>query len=79
MKIKTVLGKNIKHIFSAYTPRVGRTEEEKQEFWERLSDEVTKVPHLEGAFLRGDLARHVGADRSGLEDVIRGFEFGEIN
>ena len=79
MKIKIVLGKNIMHIFSAYAPQVGRTEEEKQEFWERLSDEMTEVPHSEGVLLGGDLNGHVGTDRSGFEDVMGGFGFGERN
>ena len=79
MKIKIVLGGSVMHIFSAYAPQVGRTEEEKQEFWERLSDEVTEVPHSEGVLLGGDLNGHVGTDRSGFEDVMGGFGFGERN
>ena len=79
MKIKIVLGGSVMHIFSAYAPQVGRTEEEKQEFWERLSDEVTEVPHLEGVLLGGDLNGHVGTDRSGFEDVMGEFGFGERN
>ena len=34
MKIKIVLGGNKVHVFSAYAPQIGRTEKEKQEFWE---------------------------------------------
>ena len=59
--------------------KVGRPEEKKLEFWERLSDEVTEVPHSEGILLGGDLNGHVGTDRSGFEDVMGGFRIVERN
>ena len=40
---------------------------------------MTEVPHSEGVLLGGDLNGHVGTDRSGFEDVMGGFGFGERN
>ena len=72
MKIKIVLGKNMMHIFTTNVPQVGRQEEEKQEFWEGLSDETTEVQHSEGVLLAGDLNGRVGTDRSGFSRCFRG-------
>ena len=79
MKIKMVLGKKVVHVFSTYAPQAGRPEEEKQEFWENLTDEVTEVPLSEGVLLGGDLNGHVGSERSGFEDVLGPFGIGERN
>ena len=40
MKVKMVIGKTLYHIFSVYAPQVGRSEDEKAEFWEGLDYKV---------------------------------------
>lgn len=70
IKVEMVLGKVVYHIFSVYAPQVGRTAQEKQEFWERLEDEVAKVPDTEGLIVGGDMNGHVGSTREGYEDII---------
>ena len=67
------------HIFSTCAIQAGRTGEEKQKFWKRILDEVTEVLHSKGVLLGGDLNGQVDTDRSGFEDVMGGFEFGERN
>ena len=48
MKVKMVIEKTVYHIFSVYAPQVGRSEDEKAEFWEHLEDKVVGVPRSEG-------------------------------
>ena len=43
MKLKIVIGKVIYQVFLVYAPQVGRSDEEKSEFWENLKDEVAGI------------------------------------
>ena len=54
MKVKMVIGKTVYNIFSVYAPQVGRSEDEKTEFWEGLEDKVVGVPRSEGLIVAGD-------------------------
>ena len=77
--VKMVIGKTVYHIFSVYAPQVGRSEDEKAEFWKGLEDKVVGVPRLEGLFVAGDLNGHIGSNRDRYEDVMGHFGFGGQN
>ena len=57
-------------VMSVYAPQVGRTEKEKEEFWEILDDYIGKVSEDQLLVIGGDLNGHVGRDRSGFEEVM---------
>ena len=79
MMVKMVIGKTLYHIFSVYAPQVGRSEDEKVEFWEGLEDKVVGVPRSEELIVAGDLNSHIGSNRDGYEDVMGHFSFGGQN
>ena len=79
MNIRMILGKGIVNIFSVYAPQSGRSEEEKQEFWEKISNAVSGVPLTEGLIIGGDLNGHIGTDRTGFEDIRGIYGIGERN
>ena len=70
MKIKMVLGKMLVQIYSVYAPQVGRPQEEKDDFWGKLDDELENIPRADGLILAGDLNGHVGVEDGGYEDVM---------
>ena len=53
MKVKIVIGKVIYQFFSVYAPHVGRSDEEKREFWEKLEDGVAGISGEEGVIVGG--------------------------
>ena len=58
------------HIFSVDAPQVGRSEEEKMKFCERLPDKVVGFPISEGVIVCGDVNGHIGSSRFGYEYVM---------
>ena len=79
MKVKMVLGKTVFHIFSVYTPQVGRSENEKMQFCERFKNKVVGVPISEGVIVGGDVNGHMRSSRDGYDDVMGHFCFGSRN
>lgn len=79
MKIKIVLGGVVYHVFSAYAPQVGRTLQEKEEFWENFEDLIIQIPDRDGIIIGGDLNGHIGTDRNDYEDVMGYFGYGNRN
>ena len=79
MKVKMVCGKEIISFFSTYAPQQGRTDEEKEEFREKLTNEIADVPESEVVIVAGDLNGHVGRERQGFEDVLGEFGIGQRN
>ena len=77
--VKVVVGKVIAVFISAYAPQVGRSEEEKDEFWSSLTECVMKISESELVFIGGDLNGHVGEKSEGFVEVHGGFGFGERN
>ena len=73
MKVKMVLGRTVFHISSVYALQVGRSEEEKMEFWERFQDMVVGVPISEGVIVGGDVIGHIGSSRVRYDDVMGSF------
>ena len=79
MKAKLVLGNTIYHVLSVYAPQVGRTDAEKEDFWEKLEDLICVIPERDNIIVAGDLNGHIGQSRSGYEDVMGAYGFGDIN
>ena len=67
MSIKLCEGKTTLTVISAYAPQVGCEEDEKDQFWRELEEELNEVPREERVLIGGDLNGHVGQDRSGVE------------
>ena len=53
MKVNIVIGKVIYQVFSVHAPQVGRSDEEKSEFWEKLEYEVAGISGEEGVIMGG--------------------------
>ncbi|XP_065315504.1 uncharacterized protein LOC135924376 [Gordionus sp. m RMFG-2023] len=70
MVIKMIFGRKLYNIISAYVPQVGRSEEEKDIFWDSLLGVTSRLANEEGIILAGDLNVHVGAS----SEVISGEE-----
>ena len=79
MKMKIVLDGEVLNVMSAYAPQVGCTDEEKDEFWRQLDEEVITVPEEEALMIGGDLNGHVGRDNQSLERIHGGWAVGDRN
>ena len=79
MKVKIILGESISHIFSVYAPQSGRTAQEKADFYEKLEDEIGRVPVTDHLIVGGDMNGHIGMDRAGYEEVLGRYGFGDRN
>jgi len=79
IQIRLILGKVIFTFLSIYAPQVGRTEAEKQHFYDQLQVSVNRIPASEVLFPLGDRNGHVGAESSGYEDAHGGRGFGIRN
>ena len=55
MKIKMVIGRKVAQVFSIYAGQIGRPAQEKEEFWEKLEDEIVGIPQSEGLIVGGDV------------------------
>ena len=77
--IRLLLGREVVNILSVYAPQVGREREEKEKFWERLSEVVGEIPGEEKIVLAGDLNGHIGERAEGYEKVHGGFGYGARN
>uniref|UniRef100_A0A0N4X6J3 Transposase n=1 Tax=Haemonchus placei TaxID=6290 RepID=A0A0N4X6J3_HAEPC len=63
MKIVVVIRRQRYHLFSAYAPQTGCSEQTKDTFWNLLDEKTAEAP-LQGAIdVGGDLNGHVGALR----------------
>ena len=79
MKIRMVVGKTIWNILSLYAPQVGRTPQEKAEFWERFEDELGQIPVSEVILVGGDVNGHIGDENIGYEEVMGSYGYGTRN
>ena len=79
MVMKIVLGKEVFNVISAYAPQVGRSNLEKEEFYERLMNTMRKLPLNQKVFIGGDLNGHIGIVRSGFEEVLGIHGYGTQN
>ncbi len=60
-------------------PQVGYEEEEKEEFWEEMGQEIGAMPSGERVLVGADLDGHIGRDRDGVARVHGGWGVGEKN
>ncbi|ESO06047.1 hypothetical protein HELRODRAFT_160169 [Helobdella robusta] len=74
-----VFGKVIVRVISGYAPQQSRKEEEKDRFYDDVSDEIGQAGLNEFVVLLGDLNGHVGADADGYEGVHGGWGYGIRN
>ena len=65
MYVKLVIGKQIVNIVSAYTPQVGLSAEEKNDFWDSFIIMLSGIPKEESIFIGSDMNVHVGRDADG--------------
>ena len=75
MKVNIVIGDVVWEVVSCYCPQVGRSLNEKEEFYELMDRVVTSDNVLVG----GDFKGHVGSDMGGFGEVHGGFGIGQIN
>jgi hypothetical protein len=77
--VKIGIGSRIWNIVSAYAPQAGRSEQEKDTFWDMMYSECLKIPEKEVLMIGGDLNGHVGASKEGYQEIHGGFGFGNRN
>ncbi|ESO05771.1 hypothetical protein HELRODRAFT_191380 [Helobdella robusta] len=73
-----VFGKVIVRVISGYAPQQSRKEEEKDRFYDDVSDEIGQAG-LDEFVVLGNLNGHVGADADGYEGVHGGWRYGIRN
>ncbi|KAI0986366.1 hypothetical protein GJ496_004914 [Pomphorhynchus laevis] len=66
-------------IISAYDPQQGCSDEEKDDFWQRLSDATQSVKEDEIVFVGGDLNGHVGSEHPSFQRNHGGLGIGTLN
>jgi hypothetical protein len=66
-------------VISGYAPQQGWMEEEKDQFYDDVSEEIGQSASDEFVMLLGDLNGHVGANAEGYEGVHGGFGYGVWN
>lgn len=79
MVLRLAIGKSLVNIVSVYAPQVGRTREEKEEFYIQLGNVLKDIGENELLIVCGDLNGHVGAEADGFEGVHGGKGFGVRN
>ena len=58
--------KEVYSCLSVYAPQQGRSDEEKREFLEKLSDNIHDAPQEDLLMVGGDITCHIGSTRDGL-------------
>src|SRR5260221_512039 len=79
MVLRVTVGKSVLNLVSVYAPQVGRTTEEKEEFFTSLSGALVGMDARERLVVCGDMNGHVGSRSDGFEDVHGGNGFGIRN
>ena len=75
--IDIVVNKKMVTVISVYAPQSGRSEEEKEKFYEDLTAEVQSRHGI--CFVLGDFNGHVGRFSLGYDGIHGGFGWGECN
>ena len=75
MKVNIVIGDVVWEVVFCYCPQVGRSVNEKEEFYELMD----KVMTSDNVLVGGDFNGHVGSDMGGFGEVHGGFGIGQIN
>src|SRR5260221_942362 len=79
MVLRVTVGKSVLNRVSVYAQQVGRTTEEKEEFFTSLGGALMGMDARERLVVCGDMNGHVGATSDGFEDVHGGNGFGIRN
>ena len=77
--IRLNMGKTRCGIIQVYAPQQGRSNEEKDRFYEDLQDIFDNMNCRENTIIMGDMNGHVGCDRQGIRSVIGEFSIGDRN
>ena len=79
MVLRVTVGKSVLNIVSIYAPQVGRSTEEKEEFYGVLAKVLSEISTNEILFVSGDMNGHVGKEADGYHGVHGGNGFGSRN
>ena len=60
-----------------YAPQTGSSEEEKEQFWSALQEELEKVDESERCMVGGDMNGHIGNGNDAIRRIHGGNAFGE--
>ena len=74
-----LIAKVMVRVISGYAPQQGREDEEKDQFYEEVTEEIEQAGPNEFVLLLGDLNGHVGEKAEGYEGVHGGFGYGVRN
>ena len=74
-----MIGKRIGNIVLAYAPKVGLSDEKKDDFWDSFIIVLFGIPKQESIFIGSDMNVHVGRDADGYGGVHGGIGFGTRN
>ena len=66
-------------VVSAYAPQVGCEKEEKEKFWERITQSMEEIPRDEKVVIGADLNGHVGKGNQGDERDMGKYGYGARN
>ncbi|XP_064081971.1 uncharacterized protein LOC135198330 [Macrobrachium nipponense] len=79
MRVKICYGGETMNIISAYAPQVGCTEEEKNRFWNEMSEVTQELEEQERIVVGADFNGHFGNEKDVIERVHGGHGIGERN
>ena len=79
MTMKLVSGNTMLNIISVYAPQVGCSQQEKDQFYENLENEMKRIPLHEELVIGSDLNGDVGKDRTNFEMEHEGHGYGQQN
>ena len=79
MMVKLIVGKCLMNVVAAYALQTGRSQEEKDNFWEAVWKLIEGIKKTERIMLGGDLNGHVGKESDGYEGVHGGQGYGMRN
>ena len=67
------------NIFSVYAPQTGSSEEEKEQLWSALQEELERVDESERSMVGGDINGHIGNGNDAIRWIHGGNAFGGGN
>ncbi|XP_068222845.1 uncharacterized protein [Palaemon carinicauda] len=79
MRMKLEWDGEILNVISVYAPQTGGPEEEKDDFWRQLDQEMINISNEELLMIGGDLNGHVERNSQGLERIHGGWALGDRN
>ena len=77
--MKLIIGSSVLTFLSVYAPQCGLSDAEKDTFYVKLREAITKTTGKEFLFLCGDWNGHIGKASAGFEEVHGGCGFGDRN